>query len=134
MLQIEKVDTDVKAQVRRFVELPYRLYKDCPQWVPPLYIDAYMYLNRKKHPFHEHSNVDFFLAVRDGRDVGRIAAIENKPFNDYHNRKKSNFYFFDCENDLEAATLLFNRVIAWSKAYGLTEVVGPKGMGPLDGY
>src|SRR5687767_15327817 len=89
MLTIEEVDTDNKAQVKRFVELPYRLYRDCPQWVPPLYVDAYMYLNRRKHPFHEHSNVDFFLAVRDGREVGRIAAIENKAFNKYHGVKKS---------------------------------------------
>jgi hypothetical protein len=134
MLTIEEVDTDNKAQVKRFVELPYRLYKDCPQWVPPLYVDAYMYLNRRKHPFHEHSNVDFFLAVRDGRDVGRIAAIENRPFNKYHGVKKANFYFFDCEDDPEAARVLFNRVVAWSEAHGLNAVVGPKGMGPLDGY
>ena len=134
MLTIEKVNTDNKAQVKRFLELPYRLYKDCPQWVPPLHVDAYMYLNRRKHPFHEHSNVEFFLAVRDGQDVGRIAAIENKSFNKYHGVKKANFYFFDCEDDMEAATALFNRVIAWSKAHELNSVVGPKGMGPLDGY
>ena len=134
MLTIEEVDTDNKRQVKRFAELPYKLYKDCPQWVPPLYIDAYMYLNRRKHPFHEHSNVGFFLAVRDGQDVGRIAAIENKPFNKYHGVKKASFYFFDCQNDLEAASALFNRVIAWSKEHELNAVVGPKGMGPLDGY
>ena len=81
MLTIEKLDTKNKAQVKRFVRLPHRLYKDCPQWVPLLDIDANTYLNREKHPFHEHSDVDFFLAVRDGQDVGRIAAIENKPFN-----------------------------------------------------
>lgn len=134
MLTIEKIDTDNKPQVRRFVELPYRLYKDCPQWVPPLHVDAYMYLNRKKHPFHEHSDVDFFIAVRDGRDVGRIASIENKPFNAYHKVKESNFFLFDCENDPEAATALFDKVIEWSRARGLDMVVGPKGMGPLDGY
>jgi len=134
MLIIEKVDTNNKAQVRRFVELPHRLYKDCPQWVPPLNIDAYSQLNRKKHPFHEHSDVEFFLAVRDGRDVGRIAAIENKPFNKYHNSKEADFYFFDCENDPEAATALFNTVFEFAKARGLNSVVGPKGMGPLDGY
>ena len=134
MLTIEEVDTDNKRQVKRFVELPYKLYKDCPQWVPPLYIDAYMYLNRRKHPFHEHSNVGFFLAVRDGQDVGRIAAIENKPFNKYHGVKKANFYFFDCENDLEAASALLNQVDAWSRTHELNAVVGPKGMGPLDGY
>jgi hypothetical protein len=91
-------------------------------------------LNRRKHPFHEHSDVDFFLAVRDGRDVGRIAAIENKPFNKYHNTKKADFYFFECENDPEAAGALFNTVFDWAKARGLNTVVGPKGMGPLDGY
>jgi hypothetical protein len=134
MLNIEKINTDNKSQVKRFVELPYRLYKDCLQWVPPLHVDAYMYLNRKKHPFHEHSDIDFFIAVRDGRDVGRIAAIENKPFNKYHNVKESNFFLFDCENDPEAATALFNTVTEWSQARGLDTVIGPKGMGPLDGY
>ena len=134
MLTIEKVDTSNRSQVRRFVELPHRLYKDCPQWVPLINQDAYTYLNRKKHPFHEHSEVDFFLAVRDGRDVGRIAAIENKPFNQYHNTQKADFYFFDCENDLEAATALFHTVFDWAKARSLNVVMGPKGMGPLDGY
>jgi hypothetical protein len=134
MISIEKVDTGNKAQVKRFVELPHRLYKDCPQWVPPLNIDAYNQLNRKKHPFYEHSDVDFFLAVRDGRDVGRIAAIENKPFNKYHNTREADFYFFECENDQEAADALFKTVFDWAKARGLNSVVGPKGMGPLDGY
>jgi hypothetical protein len=134
MLTIEKVDTDNRSQVKRFVELPHRLYKDCPQWVPLINIDAYTYLNHKKHPFYEHSVAEFFLAVRDGKDVGRIAAIENKPFNQYHNTKKADFYFFDSENDLEVATALFNTVFDWAKARGLNMVVGPKGMGPLDGY
>ena len=134
MLIIEKVDTNNRSQVRRFVELPHRLYGNCPQWVPLINLDAYTYLNRRKHPFHEHSDVDFFLAVRDGRDVGRIAAIENKPFNKYHNTQKADFYFFDCENDLEAATVLFNAMFDWAKARGLNLVMGPKGMGPLDGY
>ncbi|MFZ5822383.1 MAG: hypothetical protein ACOYYJ_21035 [Chloroflexota bacterium] len=134
MLSIEKVNTDDKSQVKRFVQLPHRLYKDCPQWVPLLDIDAYTYLNRKKHPFHEHSEVDFFLAVRDGRDVGRIAVIQNKPFNQYHGAKKADFYFFDCEDDLEVATALFDAVFDWAKARGLDTVMGPKGMGPLDGY
>ncbi len=134
MLIIEKVDTENKKQVKRFVELPFRIYANCSQWVPPLNIDAYNQLNRSKHPFHEHSDVDFFLAVRDGKDVGRIAAIENKPYNQYHNKKTANFYFFECENDIEAATALFNTVEEWAKSRGLNMLVGPKGMGPLDGY
>ena len=134
MLTIEKVYTGNKSQVKRFVQLPHRLYKDCPQWVPPLDIDAYAQLDHKKHPFYEHSDVDFFLAVRDGRDVGRIAAIENKPFNKYHNTKEADFYFFECENDPEASAALFKTVFDWTKSRGLNRVIGPKGMGPLDGY
>jgi len=134
MLIVEKVDTENKKQVRRFVELSHRIYADCPQWVPPLNVDAYNQLNRKKHPFHEHSDVEFFLAVRDGRDVGRIAAIENRPFNTYHKEKTADFYLFECENDMEAATALFNTVFNWAKMRGLETVIGPKGMGPLDGY
>lgn len=134
MLTIEKIDTDNKPQVKRFVRLPHRLYHDCPQWVPLLDIDAYAYLDRAKHPFHEHSEVDYFLAVRDGRDVGRIATIENKPFNQYHNSKKANFYFFDSENDQEVAVALFETAIEWARSRSLDTLVGPKGLGPLDGY
>ncbi len=134
MLTIEQVDLANKKQVKRFVQLPHRLYRDCPQWVPPLNIDAYAQLNPKKHPFYEHSDIEFFLAVRDGRDVGRIAAIENRPFNRYHGVKEADFYFFDCENDPEAAAALFETVFHWARQRGLNRVIGPKGISPLDGY
>ncbi len=102
MLTIEKVDTDNKSQVRRFVRIPYRLYANHPKWVPPLLINSEMMLNRQKHPFYEHSDADFFIAVRDGRDVGRIAATENRPYNQYHGTHQAQFYCFDCEEDQEA--------------------------------
>lgn len=134
MIKIEKVDTGSKKQVERFVEIPYRLYKGHPQWVPPLRIDARMYLNRTKHPFYEHSDADFFIASQDGRDVGRIAALENRPYNEYHNKKIAQFYFFDCEENMDIATTLFDAAFDWARSRGLNQIVGPKGMGPLDGY
>jgi hypothetical protein len=134
MLTIEKLDTNNKNHVRRFTRLPFRLYAGHPQWAPPLLIDSETQLNRQKHPFFEHSEVDFFLAVADGKDVGRIAAIENKPFNEYHNTRKAQFYFFDSEDDQEIAGKLFQRVFEWSHARGLDSVVGPKGISPFDGY
>jgi L-amino acid N-acyltransferase YncA len=134
MLSIEKVDTSSKGQINRFVQLPYRLYKDHPQWVPPLYLDAKMYLNRNKHPWYEKSDADFFVAVRDGQVVGRIAALENRSFNQYHGTKQAQFYFFDSEEDPEVANGLFECVFDWARNRGLNRVVGPKGMGPLDGY
>jgi len=134
MLAIEEIDTNNKAQVRRFVELPYKLYKDCPQWVPPLYADSYLPLNRKKHPFFEYSEADFFIAVRDGEVVGRICAAENILFNQYHKTKKAHFYAFEAINDLEVARCLFDAAINWAKARGMDTMIGPKGLSPFDGY
>lgn len=134
MLTIEKIDTDNKVQVKRFVDLPYQLYKDCPQWVPPLYVDAYLPLNRKKHPFFEHSEADFFLAIHDGEVVGRICAANNKRFNEYHHTKKAHFYAFEAVNDLDVARALFEVVTEWAKERGLDTVIGPKGLSPFDGY
>jgi len=134
MLTIEKVDTSSNSQVKRFVQFYYDLYRDCPQWVPPLFMDAYLPLNRRKHPFFGHSDADFFLAVRDGKVVGRICAGENKPFNEYHKTRKAQFYFFDAIDDLEVARVLFGAVFNWARARGLDTVIGPKGLSPFDGY
>jgi len=134
MLNVEKIDTNNKSLVKRFVRIPYRLYKNHPQWVPPLFMDAETQLNRSKHPYYEHSDADFFIATRDGRDVGRIAALENKRFNAYHKTKQAQFYLFECEDDQEAADALFTRLFDWAKGRGLDNIVGPKGFGALDGY
>jgi GNAT superfamily N-acetyltransferase len=134
MLTIEKINTENKSQVKRFVEFYYDLYRDCPQWVPPLFMDAYLPLNRKKHPFFEYSEADFFLAVRDGKAVGRICVGENKSYNNYHHSKKAQFYFFDSIDDLEVAKALFDTAIQWARDRGLNTLVGPKGLSPFDGY
>ena len=134
MITVEKVDTSNKRQVREFVEFYYEMYKACPQWVPPLYIDAYLTLNRNKHPFFTHSDADFFLARKGTQVVGRICAAENKPFNDYHKTRKAQFYFFDSLNEQEIADALFDSVFSWAKQRNLDIVVGPKGLSPFDGY
>jgi len=134
MLTIEKVDTENKKQVKQFVEFYYDLYQGCPQWVPPLFVDAYLPLNRKKHPFFEHSEADFFLARQAGRVLGRICAGENKLFNEYHGTKKAQFYFFDTINDLEVAQALFEAAFDWARQRGLDTMIGPKGLSPFDGY
>ena len=81
MLEIKKVDTSSRKQVNAFVELPFRLYAKCPQWVPPFRSDIKTMLNRNKHPFYELNDAEFFVAERDGQVVGRIAAMENRAFN-----------------------------------------------------
>jgi hypothetical protein len=134
MITIEKVDTNNKKQVDQFIQFHYDLYTGTPQWVPPFFSDHRLMLNRKGHPFYEHSDADFFIAMRDGKMVGRIAALENKPFNKYHNTKDAEFYFFDCIDDQQVANALFDAVFAWARERGLNHVVGPKGMSPFDGY
>ena len=134
MLNIHKVDLSSKGDIKRFVQFPYDLYANHPQWVPPFIADVKTMLNPKKHPYYDHSDAEFFYAERDGEIVGRIAALENKPFNKYHATKDAEFYLFECVNDQEVANLLFKTVIDWAKERGLTKLVGPKGFGPLDGY
>lgn len=134
MLVIEKVDTSNKDQVKHFVEFPYRLYRDCAQWVPPLFVDAYLPLNRRRHPFFEHSEADFFLAVRDGEVVGRICGGINKPFNEYHGTKKAQFSLFESVDDHTVADALFASVFDWGRARGMDTLIGPKGLSPFDGY
>jgi len=134
MLKVDKIDTQSRSQVRRFIKIQFDLYANHPQWVPPLFMDAEMQLNREKHPYYEHSDADFFIAERDGRDVGRIAALENRHFNEYHGTREAEFYLFDCIDDLEVAGALFERVFEWARARGLNYVVGPKGFSSFDGY
>jgi GNAT superfamily N-acetyltransferase len=134
MLTLEKVDTNSSQQVNRFVQFHYDLYKGTPQWVPPFYSDIKMMLNRKKHPFFEHSDGDFYVALRGKEVVGRIAILENRPFNRVHDCKKAQFYLFDTINDLDVARALFNQAEEWAKAHGLDTIVGPKGLSPFDGY
>ncbi len=134
MLTIEQVDLSSQQHLRRFIDLPYRLYKNHPQWVPPLRIDVELMLNKHKHPFYEHSDADFFVALRAGRVVGRIAALENRPFNRYHKTQQAQFYLFECEDDQAVAQALFEKVAEWARARGLHTIVGPKGFGALDGY
>lgn len=134
MVQIHQVNTEEKSDVERFIRIPFILYRNHPQWVPPLMTDSRLYLNRRKHPFFEHSDAEFFIASSDGQDVGRIAVLENKRFNAYHDKKDCQFYFFDSIDDPDIAAALFNRAFDWAHQRKLTHVVGPKGMGPLDGY
>lgn len=134
MLQIQQVDISSPAQVNQFVKFHYDLYKDCPQWVPPFWSDVKVMLNPKKHPFYDRSQADFFVAVRDGQVVGRVAALENRPYNEYQGKREAIFYLYDSIDDQEVSDALFNRVFEWAKKRGLDTVVGPKGFTIFDGY
>lgn len=134
MITVDLVDTTSKQQVDDFIKLPFRLYKNCPQWVPPFRSDIRLMLDKRKHPFFELNDADFFVVRRDGEIVGRLAVMENRSFNEYHRVKKAQFYLFDCKNDQEAANALFEHAFDWSRQRGLDTMVGPKGFSAFDGY
>ena len=129
-----EVDTTDKRQVSQFLQLPFRLYRNTPQWVPPLAGDAALQLNRQKYPFYKHSDAAFFLALNEQAEaIGRIAAIENSRYNDYHKERTAFFYLFECENHPAAAQALFDAAFAWARGRGLNKILGPKSFSPLDG-
>jgi hypothetical protein len=134
MYVTEKVDTSNKKQVSEFVQFHYDLYKDCPQWVPPFYSDIKMMLNRDKHPFYEHSEADFFVVKDQQKIVGRIAVMNNKPFNQYHETKSATFTLIDFIEDQEVANKLFEASFDWAGKRGLNKMVGTKGFSGFDGY
>lgn len=134
MVKVEKLEPGNRLQVKRFIEVPFPIYKGNPNWVPPIRIDVAAALNPNKHPFYEHSPAEFYLASQDGRDVGRLAILENTRYNQYHGTKRAQFYFFESIDDEEVAARLFERAYEWARARGLDEIIGPKGFGALDGY
>lgn len=134
MIKTEKIDLTSKSHVNRFIQFPFTLYKNCPQWVPPIIHDVRLMLNKEKHPYYEHSDGDFFLASNGNEVLGRVAVLENRQYNNYHNSKKGNFYLFECVDDIDVVKALFERVFEWCRKRHLTTVVGPKGYGLLDGY
>ena len=134
MIQIRKIDTGNRKDVSAFIQFQFDLYKNDPNWVPPFRNDVAMMMNRKKHPFYEYGEADFFLAYRAGRIVGRIAALINPHFNDYQKKKVLSFCLFDAIYDPDVTAALFEAAIDWGRERGMNEIIGPKGFSLFDGY
>ncbi len=134
MVEIRLVDTENKKQVNEFVQFPFDLYKGDKYWVPPFRGDIAMEMNKKKHPFYEHSEADFFTAWQDGKMVGRIAALNNRRYNDYHHETNASIFLFDSIDNQEVANALFGRAADWAHERKLNGLIGPKGFSVFDGY
>jgi GNAT superfamily N-acetyltransferase len=128
-MEIRQLDTSRRRDVRQFVNVPFTLYRDCPQWVPPLVSDVEKALNREKHPFYSHSAAEFFLAERDGHTLGRIAVMDHRPYNDYLGSATAFFGLFEAIDDADVARGLFARAFDWARARGLESMLGPKVLG-----
>lgn len=128
-VRIIKVKT--RAQRREFVNFPLRLYRKCPYFVPPLYGDE-MKIFTEKNAYADTCDSVYFLAVQNGKTVGRIQGILQKQSNELHNEKRLRFSRFDAVNDAAVAKALFDALETWARDHGLDTVCGPLGYSDLE--
>jgi len=108
-----------------FIRFPYTLYAGDPNWVPPLEMERRDFLDPKKNPWFEFGSVELFLARRNGKVVGRIAAVNDPHWNDYYKTKLGFFGMFESIDDVSVAGGLFDAAASWVKAQGFAEMMGP---------
>jgi GNAT superfamily N-acetyltransferase len=114
-----------RAELRRFIRLPWRIYRNEPLWVPPLVYERKRFLDRSKNPFFTHGEAEYFLAWRGGEPVGRITAQIDRDFNDFHENEWGMFGFFESEDDPETAAALLDAAAGWLRERGRDRMVGP---------
>jgi len=123
-LRVDRVDG--RRGTARFVDVPWRLFGEGGfSWVPPLRIVVRDALDARRNPFYREADRALFVAHRDGRPVGRVAAIENRSHNRHHDDSVGFFGFFDCADDPEAAGELLSAAEAWLMGRGLSSIRGP---------
>jgi GNAT superfamily N-acetyltransferase len=114
-----------KRDLTRFIKLPWRLYRNEPNWVPPLVSERRKFLDRDRNPFFEHAEAEYFLAWRDGEPVGRISAHIDRRLNEFQGENWGLFGFFESENDPEVAGALLERAAEWLAERGPDQMLGP---------
>lgn len=126
-LVIKKVETPDDWKV--FFNLPWSVYiqdgKRDPNWVPPFLDDHRSILNPKKNPFFKHGSLAAFLALRDGKPVGRITGHVDENYNQFQGVRMGWFGFFECQDDPEAASALFQAAEGFVKGLGMDTIMGP---------
>ena len=130
MIEIKRVDD--KKSLRQFIQFYYDLYRNCQYSVPFLYFDEVATLDKKKNPAFEVCEADYFLAYKDGKIVGRVAAMINHRANHRWNRKLVRFGWLDFIDDREVSEALIHTVEQWGKERGMEEIGGPFGFTDMD--
>jgi GNAT superfamily N-acetyltransferase len=114
-----------RRDLNAFIELPFRLRRDDPQWVPPLRFERRQFLDREKNPFFEHAEADYFLAERAGEVVGRITVQIDRRWDHYQGGNDGMFGFFESEDDPEIARALVESASGWLAERGRERILGP---------
>ena len=129
-VEIKKVSS--RSELKKFIRFNYEFYKDNPYAVPELCEDVLNTFSEKKNPAYEFCESECFLAWRDGKIVGRVAAIINRRANETWNKKVVRFGWIDFIDDIEVSRALIDTVKAWGKERGMTEIEGPLGFTDMD--
>lgn len=129
-VEIKKVTT--RKELKRFIRLNYEMYKDNAFAVPDLYEDMLKTFSRDRNPAFEFCEADYFLAYKDGRLVGRVAAIINRRANETWDKQTVRFGWIDFVDDIEVSRALIDTVAAWGKDRGMTGMEGPLGFTDMD--
>lgn len=114
-----------KRDLKAFIKFPWKIYQNDPAWVPPLISEEKKRLCRKKNPFFEHAEAEYFIAWRDGQPVGRITAQIDHLHNQTHNEKTGFFGFFESFDDTAVSKALMDKAASWLKERGMTHIRGP---------
>lgn len=120
---VEKVTS--ARQRSQFLKLPWTIYADDPHWIPPLLVEERRFLDRKRHPFYLHGEASLFLALRDGRPVGRVLVSDDPRYNQQHDDSVGCFGMFESIDDADVAHALLDRAADWVRARGRTRIMGP---------
>ncbi len=123
MIDIQRIDT--RKGLRSFVDFPHDLYAEDSNYVPELFIAQRDLLSPSSHPFHKHGEIQLFLARKNKKIVGRIAAIRNERHNDFNNTRDGFFGFFDCIDSKEVADALIEAVETWFADKNISTIIGP---------
>jgi hypothetical protein len=129
-----QLDLNDRRRVRQFLQLPFKVYQDIRQWVPPLAREAAAQLDPMRNPFFRHSEAAFFLALDPGdQPIGRLAVLDNRNYNAYNNSRTAFFYLYECLEDPATSAALLDAGMEWARSKDLTEITGPKGFSVMDG-
>ncbi|MDZ7715861.1 MAG: hypothetical protein U5J95_06570 [Balneolaceae bacterium] len=121
-----------KEERKQFIDFLYAHYEGDEHWVPPLKMEQKKLIDKEKNAFFNNGNIALFLAEQNGKVCGRIAAIQDRRYNDFHNNKTGFFGFFECINDPTVAKLLFKVASDWLTERGHTDVLGPSNPSMMD--
>ena len=125
MIEIKEIDLTHSSQKKAFVNFDYEIYANYPNWVTPLRMDVNQRLNIKKHPFYKIGNIKAFMAYQNGKAVGRVAAIDNYKYNEFHASKIGFFGFFECIDDQNVANALLEKITEYHIRAGNSFLHGP---------